>query len=425
MPSDGSDKLLCHAPANCGEWPSPAFDCDFYREPDTTVRGITLVLADFDAQEYHFDAVHHGYGQKCSCTADPRHRISLPDISTLRFMPNNFPPNAPTDSFFKFELTTIDATSNTAFEIGNCLLDFLMHEVNSALTKLNRAKFSMKAHVFAESAECSVKIRVYQLEHRQFAIEFQRLAGDAVCFNNIFHQASAYMMLVLDIGIRFPQPPPAHINLQGHIEPHLLLQGKVAQAEAKLAVGDLMPLLDMACLTCAPWLQAEVAVALNKMTTDSKLSGLCTPDLFQAIGHLVLTDSTVVAHPTACLVSQLAQLREAANLFVVHGLLPKLLTKVLSPHTHTKVRMQLARALNAAIQMQSGSAFSNNDDGAKLFRAFSDSQFEGASRSNLSNEVVKELEAAHIALKGQFEDAQDSPDRTSSDTGYRGLVDIA
>jgi hypothetical protein len=178
-------------------------------------------------------------------------------ISTESFMPTDFPPPSPTDSFFKFEMTTLYVTSTFPYEIGNHLLDFLGKEAVSTITKMRRAKFSIKADVFVDSMMCSLKIRVYRQESGQFAIELQRRSGDTISFNVTFQKLAAYLKPRLYMLTDAPDEPAVLF----HSDPLSLPQGTMSDA-------NFAPLFDLAGLVGSPGLQAEASACLSKMTGD-------------------------------------------------------------------------------------------------------------------------------------------------------------
>jgi len=326
---------------------------------------------------------------------EPDYDITLSqqnDFSEVRFQKGDSPPPAPTDSFFKFEVTTLYATSHEPFEIGNNLLDFLSGQVVSTLTKVRRPKFSIKADVFADGMMCTLKIRVYGQNPGQFAIEFQRRTGDTLSFNGTFQKAAAFLE---------SQP---HLSLQSNEAPAPVLSFMPPELPAGLAEQsvdevDLQPLLDMTSLVSSPWLQAEAATALSKLAAEGK-AAMRTDRVFQGIGELMQSSSTDVAHPTACLVSHLAEQGETATLFASHGLLQKMIDKVHSPQTNVPIRRQFAQALCAAVQWQTRSTLTQDAATSLLHQL---SGILNTKDARWGHDVIQNLERAQLTLGRQFE----------------------
>lgn len=366
-------------------------DGDFYREPDDILKGMTLSGGGFQAEQAfpQFEkggflepppfgnellSKHVGY----SSTLDSK-------VSTERFEQGDIPPAAPTDPFFKLEVTTLYATSPVPHEIGNNLLNFLSDQVVSTVMKVRRQKYSIKADVFVDGMMCTLKIRVYSQDPGQFAIEFQRRTGDALCFNGTFQKATAYLGSQ-GVNLRDSQAAPVLLSFQPFQVPPL--------ADQTIEEADLLPLLEMASLRDATWLQAESATSLGKIAAEGK-PAVRTTRVFQAIGELMQTSSSDVAYPTACLVAHLAQQSEAAPLFASHGIWPRMLDKVRSQETDVKTRRQFAQALHSASQWQSGATLPQLDV-ASLLRDLSDTL-----RTQDDSEVMQHLEMAQRTLSSR------------------------
>jgi len=229
---------------------------------------------------------------------------------------------------------------------------------------------------------CTLKIRVYSQGPGQFAIEFQRRTGDALCFNGTFQKATSYLASQ-GVSMKDSQATPLLFNSAPFQVPPL--------AHQTIDEADLLPLLDMAFLKDAAWLQAEAAVSLGKIAAEAQ-PAVRTTRVFQAIGELMQTSSPDVAYPTACLVAHLAQQSEVAPLFASHGILHKMLDKVRLQDTDVRTRRQFAQALQSATQWQSRSTI-HQQDAASLLRDLSDSL-----RTQDDSEVVQNLEMAWRAL---------------------------
>lgn len=125
-----------------------------------------------------------------------------------RFGEEDVPPAAPQDRFFKFMATTFyvpDAVEPSA--LGNMLLDLLLIELMASVTKVRRAKYAITADIsagsfagLADSGECpqigyepcTLKIKMYA-HGSESAIEFRRVAGDGVTFNDVYQRACRHI----------------------------------------------------------------------------------------------------------------------------------------------------------------------------------------------------------------------------------------
>lgn len=420
MNSYGSSDYPIPQPEDAEEWKSPSFSGDFYREADNVCRGVTLAPGGIPGASSYKDfvpldgdfyrepddickGISLGGGSYPLAPSPFEKELGLSQldyssslrpkfdvVNTERFQEADVPPPAPVDSFFEFEVTTLYATSHVPFEIGNSVLDFLTGQVVSTLTKVRRAKFSIKADVFVDSMMCTVKMRVYSQGSGQFAIEFQRRSGDTLCFNTIFQQASDYLKRQHHMNVGASAQVPSPLSFQQLPTDHLL---------DSIDEVDLVPLLDMASLVNAPRLQAEAATSLSQMAAEGK-PAVRSSRVFQCIAELMQKSSTDVAFPTACLLSHLAQQSEAAPLFASHGLLPKLLEKIRSEETDVQVRHKCAQALSAATQWQSGATLPQHD-AATLVRELSETLRTKDARWGI--DVIQNLEMAQLALAHQFE----------------------
>lgn len=257
------ESLFAACQEHAQEWQGPAFFGDFYRETDNVCRGVTLPqgdvpgaipFKDFGDGDFYREPDRAGFGLSSDMGFSSSTLLENVGINTETFMPTDFPPPSPTDSFFKLEMTTLYVASSMPCEIGNHLLDFLGTEVVSTITKMRRAKFSIKADVFVDSMMCSLKIRVYSQESGQFAIEFQRRSGDTISFNVTFQKLAAYLKLRLSMLSNAPDAPVVLF----HSEPLPLSQGTMSDTH-------FAPLFDLAGLVGSPGLQAEAAACLSKM----------------------------------------------------------------------------------------------------------------------------------------------------------------
>mmetsp|Transcript_22914 Transcript_22914/g.40980 ORF Transcript_22914/g.40980 Transcript_22914/m.40980 type:complete len:436 (+) Transcript_22914:106-1413(+) len=311
---------------------------DYYRDQDDVFKGVTIApsfptgLGDFD------------WGLHSSKGVDSQYEIGTGPISfsanAERFHQSDRPPAVPTDSFFKFEVTTLHVTCQEPHSIGNQLLDFLGCKVVSSVEKVNRKKFAIKADVFVDSVMCTLKIRTYSQGKNMYAIEFQRRSGDCVTFNNAYQQALKVLKVHFQMVSNGKEEP-----LGAHPPGQKRRRGKSSEAE-------ISPLLDMASI---PGLQAESATALADMAQDSLVAAsLCTASAFKEFKKLLEADNNDVAYPTARMLSMLALCLEAAPHFVEQGFLPIMIEKVRSKATNVLVQRQLSQVLSSAAHRCAG-----------------------------------------------------------------------
>jgi len=404
------------------EWQSPPFFADFYREPDNVCRGLTLPPEDIpvpgqdpfkgfsDGDFYREpDDIHKGISiggfDHPSLDKDFQFSMGLDfgsssvlsdnvDIKAQRFMYTDYPPDLPSDSFFKLEVTTVYVLSTNPYEIGNHVLDYLQDpSVISVLTKpVRRHKFAIKADIFRGDLMCTTKIRVYNQGSNQFAVEFQRRAGDSIAFNQTFQGASAYLKKHFTSAGGSPEvqainfePPPLPADF----------------AAINISEEDLMPILDMASLAGSPWLQAEAASSLCKLAQDGN-PALWSGSVFDSVMELLKANSIEVAQPTARLTHNLAQRAEAAPLFGARNLMLTMLEKIRAQETHAQVSLQLAQALNVAVQMQSKATLSGNA-ASELLRSLSGIIGKEVGCVALNNDVIDNLHMVKCALESKFE----------------------
>lgn len=311
------------------EWPEATFSGDFYREPDDVTRGLTLLSPGEDFGGFGLP----GYSGLEGNFFDPKHQFQQTG-SSATFKEGDTPPCTPPDPLFKFEVTTIYAAhmDQQVFQIGNMLLEFFEQQVASDITKVNPKKYAIKADCFLGSMMFSTKARVYTRAPGQYAIEFQRRAGDTVSFNRAFQMASEYFNSRVSVVPVFAQPP----SLQNFAPPPL------PGGPMPVSTEDLTPIIDMASM---PGLQAEAVVSLAELAAEGSAS-LCDTRVFEIIPWLLQAKSMEVGFPTSRLLFHLAQRAEAAPLFMAHGIVPHMRAKTEDPATQAKVREQLNQALS-------------------------------------------------------------------------------
>jgi len=164
---------------------------DFYREPDNLYH--SGCFSDVSNDEAFAAAwTGHVASMKTTCSND----WLLPHavLYSKRFEATKVPPMAPSDVFFRFQPTTCWLRGVAAPDIGNKLLDFLVSTVALTITKVNHAKFTIKANVYMDGCECAVKLRMYSDNaHRALALEFQRRSGCGLVFKKFYQLARSYL----------------------------------------------------------------------------------------------------------------------------------------------------------------------------------------------------------------------------------------
>lgn len=375
---------------------SHQFEGDFYREPDDTVRGVSLVAADladsslpfhkpfggFGERDHDFQGMHLSLGDGPS--SDPYHDsagffgdapfLKAQDFDGIKngittsqaeFVEEYLAPPTPVDNFFQLAVTTLHVMltpvmlAKSAADIGNCLLFFLGTSVSASIEKVRPQKFWIRADVFLKSdahcslGMCTLKIRIYANDNGTFAVEFMRRSGDAVVFHTVFQQASSYlqerMKIVDQVGGDTTPPPPQFGKLSIPILPPM---GPPDQFEKEAA--PLAPVLDMAAMTEQPLLQAESAATLAEMAEQDvrRAEDLCTEEVFCAIQHLLLCDLMAVAFPTARLLLQLVYCSQAEGFFAQEGVMEEILKKVRSEKDSRSALAtnQLAQVFNVSVK---------------------------------------------------------------------------
>lgn len=421
MNSYSSSEYPIPRPEDAEEWKSPSFSGDFYREADNVCRGVTMPPSDVPGPHSYkdFGTLDGDYyrepddlvkgisvcGGGSSFAPSPFAEFGLSsnhdysstlkskiDVVDERFQAGDAPPSVPSDSFFTLEVTTLYASCHSPFVIGNSLLDFLATQVVSTLTKVRRAKFSMKADAFVDNMMCTMKIRVYSQISGQYAIEFQKRSGDGIAFGNIFQKATAYLQSQPHLSLRPTEVTTQPISFQPLPLPADLVEYSIGEE-------DILPIVNMAGLVDAPWLQVEAATTLGNMAAEGK-PVIRSNLVFQGIGELMQSSSTDVSLPTSRLISHLAQQGEAASLFASHGLLPKILAKVHAQETNAQIRRQYAQSLYSASQLQSAATLPQSD-AVTLIRNLSEALC--TIDTSWGSEVTQNLELAKISLSSTFQ----------------------
>mmetsp|Transcript_94486 Transcript_94486/g.282084 ORF Transcript_94486/g.282084 Transcript_94486/m.282084 type:complete len:231 (-) Transcript_94486:17-709(-) len=122
-------------------------------------------------------------------------RRLAPSHYAERFTTAYAPPRMPAGYFCTLAATTLRVLGAAPSEIGNILLDFLETKASARISKINYAKFTIKADVSGYTGACCAKVRIYQQEDGTCFVEFQRRSGDCICFSHLYQQAARYLQL--------------------------------------------------------------------------------------------------------------------------------------------------------------------------------------------------------------------------------------
>lgn len=259
------------------------------------------------------------------------------------FQPDDVPPQQPGSKHFKFEPTTMYMKTDVPYTLGLGVLDFLDSQVIASVSKVNRKKFTIKADAFLENVACSTKIRVWEVAQEakgEFAVEFQRRAGDPFTFGDVYRQACFFL------SGRFPGVVRGRPVYAGETLPALLLPVQSSERDA----AEVAPLLEMAGMESLPAMQAEAAVVLaNLSCRDPDIAKLlCNEDAFDQFAKLLASDRLDVNYPTSRLISSLMMYKEVERPLAEHCLLKVVTQKIASKDTDRIVCLELAKTVSAA-----------------------------------------------------------------------------
>lgn len=423
-------------------------DGDFYQEPDTVTRGVSLAsmpvpfggfshldpygdsedfgkaatawselcqgevpsqegtfsqgsyYCDYGAQESAFDMGFQQVSKNANCDPGSAERFEQADVS----------PCLPNDSFFELEVTTLHIFDAKACKIMNCLLDFLEmgDQVKSSVTKVRRQKFWIKADVFVDGLMCTMKVRSYHCQSQSIgssdyvAVEFQRRKGDCVAFNKVYSLAAQDLKRVGTVA-NAPDAVDARISSLPCFE--------------EFAAGAWLTLVwDMAGASDAPDLQAESAAILaNKARDHDAAEALYTAEAVERFKELLQHQRVEVAYPIARALHALSQGSKAESFFANQELLTAIADKATSTMSVPLVKQELAQAFNCAVQ-RCVSVLSKefSDDLANVL-----DETLSIGGSALDTSVYQNLKEAHTALKFRQFRPEDSFQLTPSKTAVQ------
>jgi hypothetical protein len=304
----------------------PTLIGDFYHEPDTVTRGLSLYYG-----EPEFSAMCDtcSFGKACYEETEAKTRSFRADF---RFEHGDEATPIPNDGYFQLEVTTIDVVNSSAVEIGNHIIDFLHGASSTLITKVNQHKFTIKAEVCIDDLSCVTKIRIYKRSADAYAVEMQRRSGDSVAFQKLYNNAAAYLASPLTYHGTFSDASPAPEFERSH------------PSEKSLA-----PLLDLASSDCMH-LQAEAAQSLGLALIDANmLAELCMPHVVVAFRALLQLACFSIIRPLAGVLQCLATVPEAQAVLADQDVLQGMILNIWATTTGPEASKMLAQIANRSI----------------------------------------------------------------------------
>jgi len=335
----------------------PCLDGDPYREDDNVTRGVTLDSDVFDS------APPIGFFGKANMDANAEDflwdqdwlqanislasQVGYPSVEAAaqrtetnpRFQEGNQPDDIPKDSFFKLEATTmfVPLVAMPSHKLGNIIVEILIADVASEITKVNTSKFSLKANSSANGRTCDVKIKIYR-QSTDYAIEFQRCCGDSFAF------ASWYQWVSKCLISRVEDFPEKRFSLSSD-EAFELSQSTLLIAESEwTALQTFQPVIDLAH-SDEPCFQLESAIAFAVAAeSPDNASQLCAcPNAMSCLAVLLQSSHCEVATAATRALQLLALCPHAEKRFAEQDLFA--LMNVASRSSHQRVRELALAAL--------------------------------------------------------------------------------
>jgi len=120
-----------------------------------------------------------------------------------RFKATDVPPGVPMNVCFRLAIMTYWLRGIDAHIIANTLLDFLSAKMDTAITKVSHAKFSIKVQIGTDGSDCVAKLRMYSNDaNGALALELQRRSGCGLVFNR-FYQEVGYFLAARQKSVEF------------------------------------------------------------------------------------------------------------------------------------------------------------------------------------------------------------------------------
>eukprot|EP00747_Dinoflagellata_sp_TGD_P194047 gnl/TRDRNA2_/TRDRNA2_61002_c0_seq1.p1 gnl/TRDRNA2_/TRDRNA2_61002_c0~~gnl/TRDRNA2_/TRDRNA2_61002_c0_seq1.p1 ORF type:complete len:409 (-),score=65.51 gnl/TRDRNA2_/TRDRNA2_61002_c0_seq1:42-1268(-) len=337
------------------EWGSqsvPEFEGDFYRLPDSTLRGCTLGAASVHMGE-QFDG-DGWYDTSCDIhwAADSQSWAKASSESTA-LPPPQFPkaktPNEVPGG--QASITSVLLRAGiSAGEAADCLYTYLTTRVKASIIKVRHEKFSITAAYFDESdgflLKCTLKARVYlATDGKGLIIDFSRRSGDGVAFSRIFRQASDFVRTELAARCMCPAEQQQMQATATNSDP-VLRRKRIAEVDAMAPPPELKSLKlwldDATSQDMPPMAKAEAATALAAVASANVAGTAAVCAAFAAkpglLEDLVSSRCLDVAYPAARLASALARDSRGE---VVEACLPAAVKLVACEKTDRLVRQEL------------------------------------------------------------------------------------
>jgi len=284
----------------------------------------------------------------------------LMNQETIRFPHDAAPPWLPQSELFSLASTTIDVhlgAGSTPAQLGNALLDFFAESRSDAmvvlLQKVRPIKFSVKAEVTTVSdyLKCCVKARIYRRSgSHQYAIEFQRRAGDIVAFNAIFQNAVQFYKgrgyTLTGPNNSSPGPATRHAFTTSHAGGFQCLNSPWEPDGFMIE-----PLLNIAALQDQPEMQAEAGSALARVVRDpaGAKALLQHKNGKDAVQNLLRSEDQETLYSTSQLLLSMLNC-QADDWFADDELWASILRKMSTKTCAFAVRREMEKVVNAAAQ---------------------------------------------------------------------------
>jgi hypothetical protein len=257
---------------------------DYYREDNDVVRGTTINF------EMEFCNPDFDFGLGKPSRPECMEALGIASEAELRFKNGDEPPELTPDIAAHLEVTNLQSSGSSPVEIGNKLLSVLKDTIGAHVTKLSRAKFTVRAQGFLAGKYFEIKVRVYKQKELKamYLLDFQKRRGDATAFQLLFQQVKE----ALHVG----GPKQTVVSEEAWVN---IPQTVTLPPEQAIA-----PLLSMVDANQDVHLLAEVASGLSVLAQDVQIStALRLPCSYSALHKLESIDDFRVAVPTSCLLS--------------------------------------------------------------------------------------------------------------------------
>lgn len=365
---------------------------DYYRAPEP-LRGVGMGMSSMPEMEMLQGSIF----PDCLAGMPDAFGKTLTGAGPKGFTEADAPPLMPRDPLFRLQTTTfhvLPGNSGGSY-IGDVLLEFLDKKVVSTIVKINRRKYTIKAHVFLDHIMCTLKIRTYeQASGGTYAVEFQKRSGDSVVFSHAFCEGKKHVLMHFASASAEEAPKADFVP---HVVPQNLPQVSAEGMQSLAAT----PLLDMIGLVDNPSCQAEAVGALADIAQDAQAAaaaGLGDERSLADFNKLLQVDALDVSFPTSSMLSSLADSPQAASCFTNESLLSTMLEKVQSRATAAPVQQQLAQAVSTAIKRHADAL--TEEVSAKMLSTLT-TAVKGMDANSLSYERLQEARNVLLERRSQ------------------------